>query len=136
MISLKIDKQQKGFSLIELMVVIAILGLLASIALPSYQEYVRTSRRTDGMIILSQIMQAQERFFVNNLTYTASLIDLGFASNAVTSEGGYYQITAEACGGGINQCVNLVAAAQGAQAEDGDLTINSQGARTGNWENN
>ncbi|GAA5317391.1 MAG: type IV pilin protein [Candidatus Pelagadaptatus aseana] len=128
--------KHQGFSLIELMVVVAILGLLASIVMPAYQENVRTARRTDAMIILAQIMQAQERFFVNNITYTTALTDLGFASNTVTSEAGFYQISAQACGGGINECVNLVATAQGDQVEDGDLTINSQGLRTGNWETN
>ncbi len=51
----------KGFTLIELMIVVAIIGILATIAYPSYQDQVRKSRRASAMIAVEEVAQAQER---------------------------------------------------------------------------
>ncbi|PCI17530.1 MAG: pilus assembly protein PilE [Piscirickettsiaceae bacterium] len=130
-------KHQKGFSLIELMIVVAIIGLLGMVAYPSYMESVRKSRISDGVAMINKIMQAQERFFVNNLTYTADLTDLGFANaNNLPSEEGHYLVTAAACGN-IAVCVNIITDAQGAQdtgtPADDNIGLNSQGAKSGKW---
>src|SRR3990167_9475228 len=66
-------RQQRGFTLIELMIVIAIIGILAAIAYPSYQEYQLKSGRSDGHAKLMQVMQAQERFYSQNQSYTDNL---------------------------------------------------------------
>ena len=127
--------QSKGFSLIELMVVVAIVGILASIVVPSYQEYMRDSRRSDGISLINQVMQAQERFFLNNMTYTTDLTDLDFASaGSLASEKGFYNVSASACAGGIAECVNITAVAQGVQVAAGDLSLSTQNAQTGDWE--
>lgn len=116
------------------MVVVAIIGILAGIALPQYQGYVVKGKRSDGTQMLTRVMAAQERYFNNEITYTVDLTDLGLASaNSLPSSEGHYQITATACGAGIDECVLLTAVAQGSQAADGDLTLNSRGATTGNW---
>lgn len=128
------DSGSKGFTLIEVMIVVAIISIIAAIAMPSYQNSVRKSRRSDGMALINQIMQAQERYFVNNMTYTTDLTDLGFSSaSGVASAEEHYKVTATACGGGIDQCVNLKATGQKDQSEDGDLELNSQGKRAGSW---
>ena len=125
----------RGYSLLELMVAVAIVGVVAAIAYPSYQDYVTRGNRADGYSMVNEIMQAQERFFADQLTYTTDLRDLGYATAAnVATDDGFYQISAAACGGGtIAQCVILTAAAQGAQAGDGNLTIDSRGTKTGEW---
>lgn len=125
----------RGFTLIEVMIVVAILGIIVAIAMPSYQDSVRKSRRSDGMALINQIMQAQERFFVNNMTYTTDLTDLGYGSaGGVDSAEEHYKVSASACGGGIDQCVNLTATGQKDQAKDGNLELNSQGLRSGSWD--
>ena len=130
----------QGFSLIELIIVVLIIGILGALAYPSYQEYARETKKTDGITMINKIMQAQERYFVNTLTYTDDLTDLGFATASdVPSEEGYYLISAETCGDGLNECVNITSDAQGSQdtgnpAED-DLELNSQGTKTGKWPN-
>lgn len=130
--------RQKGFTLMELMIVVAIIGILAAIAYPSYQDYVLRSGRSDGQAWLMRIMQAQERFYSQNQTYTTNLgaggLAMGVAANAaVISEDQRYSITAAACANvTIATCVMLSAAPQGAQARDnecGTLTLNSRGTK-------
>lgn len=92
------NKQAAGFTLIELMIVVVIIGILAMIAYPSYQESLTKTRRTDGQSHLMSIINAQERFYTENNTYTTDLTDLGYASATdVASEEGFYEATAAAC---------------------------------------
>ncbi len=129
------SNQQRGFSLVELMVTIAIIAILAGIALPQYQQRMINTKRADGIQMLQRVMQSQERYFTNELSYTTDLRELGYsvASSLETTEG-YYKISAAACAGStISQCVLLTAVPQGGQASDGNLTLNSRGVQGGNW---
>jgi type IV pilus assembly protein PilE len=122
----------KGFTLIELMIVVAIAGIIAAIAYPSYQEQMRKTRRADGQTELMKIMNVQERFFTNYGSYTTSITNAepnGLGSANANSDEGFYAISAAACGAGITQCVALTAVAQGVQKSDGNLTLNSQGIK-------
>lgn len=65
--------KNKGFTLIEMMIVVAIVGILASIAYPSYQSYVERSRRSDAISILLELAQAQERFMARCGHYASEL---------------------------------------------------------------
>jgi len=126
-------KKSTGFTLIELMIVVAIIGIIAAIAYPSYQDQVRKSKRTDGHSKIMDAMARQERYFSENNTYTDDMTDLGYAADPVDSDDGHYKIDGAACGAGIAQCVKLTATAQGGQATDGDLTLDSTNVKTGNW---
>ena len=116
-----------GFTLIELMIVVVIISIIAAVAYPSYQDSMTKTRRADGQAALLDIMNAEERFFTENNTYTTTLSDIDRAS---ASENGYYTISASACGAGLSSCILLTATALGSQASDGNLTYNSQGVKT------
>lgn len=88
----------RGFTLIELMITVAIVGILAMIAYPSFMDQIRKGRRSDAMDLAARVMQAQERFRGNSPVYsTAPTVNLGFAST--TSTGGYYTMAITAPGG-------------------------------------
>jgi type IV pilus assembly protein PilE len=86
-----------GFSLIELMVVLAIAAILAAVALPAYQQSVRKGRRTDAIDATAAIQQAQERWRANNVAYTADISD--DLNLAATSKGGYYNLSISGASG-------------------------------------
>ena len=80
-----IVKKNKGFTLIELMIVVAIVGILAAIALPSYQNYVIRTKRADATGALMAATNAMERYRANNFTYIGATIGAGAATDIITA---------------------------------------------------
>jgi type IV pilus assembly protein PilE len=129
-----IVKCTSGITLVELLIVMAIIAILGVIVVPTYQEQMLKTRRSDGKAKLMDVLNAQERYYTANNTYTTDLEnDLNYAVDGdgkVDSDEGYYKIRAAACGGGITNCVLLTAEAGNLQQDDGNLTLNSLGAKT------
>lgn len=122
-----------GFTLIELMIVVAILGVLASIALPAYQQNVRSGARSEAQSLLVQVAASQERFYSDNNSYSTNANPLASPAVAtVTSERGLYQVSVAACGSGtIATCFVATATPQGNQTADSctTLTITNTGLK-------
>ncbi|MCX4026716.1 prepilin-type N-terminal cleavage/methylation domain-containing protein [Endozoicomonas sp. SM1973] len=122
-----------GYTLIEVLIVVVILSLLATVAVPSYQEHMQRTRRADGKAILLEVMQAQERYFTENIKYTTKLMDLDYNADTVESHEQFYLVSAMRCdvtppmSNDINECVKLEAKPVGAQSTDGSLFIDSYG---------
>lgn len=72
-------KTSTGFTLIELMIVVAIVGILAAIAYPSYQEYVLRGNRSEAQALLNDAAARQERYYTQNNTYADTTAKLGYS---------------------------------------------------------
>jgi type IV pilus assembly protein PilE len=92
-------RRPSGFTLVELMIVVAIVAILTAIALPAYQRYIMKARRADAKTALLDLAAREERFFTTQNTYTNSLANLGYPgtgtfSVAINSSGtSYYTLT-------------------------------------------
>lgn len=125
--------QLQGFTLIELMITVAIVGIIAAIAIPSYNGQVQKTRRADAKSCLVDAAQRQEDFFYANNTYSITLTDLGFAAGIVNcSIDANYTLTAAAGGSGIGSSYVLTATRTSAQLNDtqcGNFTLSNTGVQ-------
>jgi type IV pilus assembly protein PilE len=94
-----IKSKKRGFTLIELMIVVAVVGIIAAIAYPSYMDSVRKARRTDAKSALTEAAQKLEILYARNASYSADLTDVGYANanwnsvpTNVPNNQRYYQI--------------------------------------------
>jgi type IV pilus assembly protein PilE len=114
----------------ELMIAVVIVGILASIAYPSYIDFVTRSNRTEAQRELVRLANLQEQLFVDSRTYTEDMTDLGMAADPYITESGFYSIDAVV----VNATFTLTATAKGTQATNdsacGSLTITETGAKT------
>jgi type IV pilus assembly protein PilE len=111
-----------GFSLIELMIVVIIIGVLLGISVPAYQGYVMRSHRTDAHSSLLDIAARQERHVAQRNEYTKELVtDLNMAS--ANSREGYYtlEVTSDPCAN-FDNCYTIKATAAGSQLNDTGCT--------------
>lgn len=118
----------KGFTLVEVIIVVAIIGILGAIAYPSYDNYIIRSKRADAMGALMNASQAMERYKVNNYDYNVGT-NLGqvFATQ-VPVEGGdaYYTLSVVS----DNTTYTITATPTGTMAgKDDPLTLNHAGVR-------
>jgi len=123
---------EAGITLIELMIVVVVVGILASIAYPSYQQYILRSKRTEGKALLMDIVARQERFYMDRNSYTDDLTDLGFSSEEPKSADGNYSASAAAGpSDDIATSYEVTVSPQwpGGDPECGDLTLDSRGAQ-------
>lgn len=126
----------RGFTLIELMVVVAIIALVASFAIPAYQRYGERARRADGKEMLMRVAAAQERYYTNFNRYAVAPLTAAtsLGLNSLISERGYYSINSAngATGNTQSYILTVTPVAGGAQVADrcGALSINNTGVKT------
>jgi type IV pilus assembly protein PilE len=76
-------RQQKGVTLLELMIVVVIIAIISAFAYPSYTQFIVRAKRTAGTSMLLQIADRQQQFFMDNKRFAANLTRLGFAADTV-----------------------------------------------------
>src|SRR5688572_9653384 len=124
--------RMRGVTLIELMVVIMVLAILASIAVPSYRRFLLRSQRTEAMRALMQAQTAQEKFFLQNNMYSDDLTGAPAAGGLgllTTTDTGTYDLALEATAATFT----VTATAKDGQRQDEDcleFSINQAGTRT------
>jgi type IV pilus assembly protein PilA len=93
-------KNQKGFTLIELMIVVAIIGILAAVAIPQYQQYTNKAKQSEAKLMLSAIYTSEQTFNTENGQYTGCLTGAGFTPEGYsgTTHPGYYTVGFNAAG--------------------------------------
>ena len=130
---MKTIRTQFGFTLMELMVTVVIVGILAAIAYPTYMDYVYRSRRSDGQNALLNLANYMEHFFTENNTYTGATLTSGGVTGSLgvtnTSREGYYTVSISSNTG---TAYTLTATPTGSQAGDTacpSLTVTNTGLK-------
>ena len=131
--------KRRGFTLIELMIAVAIVGILMAIAVPSYQNHLRKGRRAEAQSFLTQVQQKQQQYLLDARAYAlgpTAITELGLA--VPTSVATYYAVSVENSAGGstATQPPSFTVRARpvtgGAQEKDGELTITHTGDKKRN----
>ena len=117
-----------GFTLVELMIVVAILGIIGSIAYPSYQDYIIRSNRSAAKACVLEHAQFMERFYTTNMTYVGAAPDLGCRINGNLNQ--RYNIAVGNLGTSTYSVTATPIGAQVRDAECGTLSIDQAGTRS------
>ncbi len=131
-----INKRVTGFTMLELLIVMMIVGILLAVSYPSYMGQLRKSRRAESAVALESMAQAQERFYARFRTYTSIVSGgggcagqaCGLGQPSTETQNEYYLLTAN----GNATSYTMTATAQGSQFKDYDcrtLTVNSVGIK-------
>lgn len=126
-------RRHVGFTLIELMIAVAIIGILSAIAIPAYSKYVQRSRRSDAINAIQLAAAAEEKYYFQNSKYgTNEDLNLFTAANSNLSPEKYYTI-ALVNTGGDTQTYKITATPTGAQTADNvncpTLSLDNTGAK-------
>ena len=123
--------RERGVTLIELMIAVAIVGILASIAYPSYAKYVLRSHRTAAKTALHDLASRQERFFTTNNAYGTTLAALGYPAGASVpvpdAASHYYDLSINAVTATTYAIQAVPAGSQANDAECGTFTLDQLG---------
>lgn len=127
-------ESEKGFTLIELMITVVIIGILASIAIPSYRQYVIRAKRAEAQSEMLTIANREEQYLLANRSYAdkATIEANGYSLPSTVSASYTYNIT---LGTASLPSYTITFSPFGTQASDADISLTSQGLKTpaGKW---
>ena len=123
--------RNNGFTIIEVIIVVAILGIIVAVGYPSYLGYMEKTRRIEAKTVLSELAGEMQRFQTENNTYTNDLTELGYPSAAILSETGLYSVSvSNATANSFLLTAQPVAGeAQASDTKCGSFTLNSVGIK-------
>ncbi len=129
-------RRNSGFTLVELMIVVAIVAILAAVAYPSYRGFVMRANRSDGKTALMRMAQNMERYFTVNNTYVGATVGTGAATDvwgSTISPDGFYTLSFSLDFPVTATQYTVEAVARGTQVRDtacATLTLNQAGVKT------
>ncbi|WP_418117501.1 type IV pilin protein [Variovorax sp. 350MFTsu5.1] len=127
-------RRSSGFTLIEVMITVAIVAILASIALPSYQQYIIRSKRSAAQAQMMDIANRQQQYLIANRVYAdkAALTASGYSLPSEVSANYSYDVTLSTSGA---PGYTLTFTPTGSQSGDGNLSLTSEGVKSpaGKW---
>ncbi len=131
-------RNDKGFTLIELMIVVVVLSIVLGLGVPGYRQYLQRANRADASTSLLRIAAAQERFFIANGTYASNAqlaLDPPAGLGIASTERGFYDLAVAPAAGGLAVGYTASATVNAAedQKDDADcnvFTINERGQRS------
>lgn len=125
-------KSQKGFTLVEVMIAVVILSILAVIAVPSYSKFITKTRRGDATNLLIEVAGEQQKFLSDHNRYATSMADLGYDSDPMLSENGYYEVTVSnpSTSTYVLTATPVAGEAQATDTECGSFMLRSNGVQT------
>jgi type IV pilus assembly protein PilE len=130
-ISVKSQKQ-RGFTMVELMIVVAVIALLSAVAIPSYTKYAARAKRSAAESAMLGMANKQERYMLDARAYATSLSGLAYTVPSEVSP--YYNISITADNSAAPPTYTITAAPKGSQATAdalcGTLTLNSVGTKS------
>jgi type IV pilus assembly protein PilE len=124
-------RRTRGFTLIELMIVVLVMCILAAIAITQYGRYAYRARRADGQELLMRVANAQERYYATFNKYGDDPVTGDLKLSSATSEKGYYTVTITKTDLTKDYTATATPVAGNSQAKDacGALSINSLGVK-------
>lgn len=126
-----IRRKMQGITLMELMIVVLIMGILASVAYPNYREFAARAKRNEAKTALLMAATNQEKFYLQNQQFSTDLVPLGFNASPFTTETGSYVITVAAPNPASNFTVTATFQFGGGEAlKCSVLTIDGRGVKT------
>ena len=130
-----LQTKHQGFTLIELMITVVVLGILAAIAVPSYRQYVIRGNRTAAQTVMMDIANRERQFLIANRAYADkdALEASGYALPPDVSENYTWDVVTDACD--PEPCFRITFTGVSGQASDGAISLDDQGTKSpeGKW---